>query len=118
MQPLHEALAELPGAVRADVFENESEYVFVIDIPGASPDQTDIQFEGNRIRIEAARDEDLPEDSTFVVRNRSPSFIIVFPLPPDASDSMGSAELERGVLELRVSKRSETPDAVIPVQQS
>lgn len=50
------AANETPAArPRVDVFENASEYLVVVDIPGVGKDGLDVRFESGELRIEARR---------------------------------------------------------------
>lgn len=116
MSKLREALADLPEAVFADVLESDDAYLLVLDLPGASADTTEVTVRGNRLRIEARREKDLPHDFEYVDENRPLFLDVDVPLPPDATDEGAEASMDRGVLEVRLPKRARADEREIPVQ--
>jgi len=102
MSTLREALASLSGAVHADLLESEDAYLVVIDLPGATPETTDVRFEDGRLAIEARRGKDVPIEFRYLSEDRSVFLDTELPVPPDATGSEARASIEGGVLELRV----------------
>ena len=115
MSTLREALRELPAAVFADLLESDDEYLLVIDLPGATAETTEVTFEGGRLGVEARREKDVPADFEYVEEERRLFLDADLPLPPDATDEEASASMERGVLEVRLPKRTAVADRTIPV---
>ena len=118
MTNLRDALRDLPEAVFADVLESDDAYLLVVDLPGASSETTDVTFEGGRLRIEARREKDTPGEFQYVEENRPLFLDAELPLPPDATDEGAEASMHRGVLEVRLSKRTAAPERTIPVSDS
>ncbi|WP_435124613.1 Hsp20/alpha crystallin family protein [Halobaculum sp. D14] len=111
MSKLREALRELPEAVFADLLERDDAYLLVVDLPGASAETTDVVFEGDRLRIEARREKKPPAEFDYVEENRSLFLEATLPLPRDAAGD-GDASMDRGVLEVRLPKRTAAEHAV------
>ncbi|MFB6296684.1 MAG: Hsp20/alpha crystallin family protein [Halobacteriales archaeon] len=104
MSTLREALASLSGAAYADLLESEDAYLVVMDLPGATPETTDVRFEDGRLTVEARRDKDVPIEFRYLNEDRPVFLDAELPVPPDAAGSEASASIEGGVLELRVPK--------------
>ena len=90
----------------ADVYNQEDEYLIVVDLPGVSRDDLDISLNDDRLFIRGKR---LP-DTEAEGRTERPSgnFLRKFgPLPPTVDQKAISAEYKDGVLRLRLPKRRE-----------
>ena len=118
MSTLREALSSLPGAVFADLLESDDAYLLVIDLPGATAETTEVRVDGNRVVIEARRDKDVPAGFDYTREDRSLFLDAELPLPPDAVGDDATAEFDRGVLELRLPKRSATAGHEIPIEEA
>lgn len=118
MSALREALRELPETVFADLLEGEEAYLVVIDLPGATGTSTEITAEDRRIRIEARREKDIPADFNYIREDRSLFLDLELPLPPDAIGEEAHANINRGVLELRVPRRPPTEETSIPIEDA
>jgi HSP20 family molecular chaperone IbpA len=116
MSALREALRDLPDAVFADLLESESAYLLVIDLPGTTAETVDVRLEGQRLRIEARREKDLPMDYRYLREDRPLFLDAELPLPPDASGASAEGHVERGVLELRLPKTGSDPGQPIPIR--
>jgi HSP20 family protein len=117
MDALREALRELPEAVFADLLESEDAYRFVIDLPGANADTTDLRAEGGRLRIEARRAKELPDEFSYVREDRPLFLDAELPLPPDADGDGADADMSRGVLTVRIPKRTAGNSKPIPIDE-
>lgn len=115
MDALRDALRELPEAVFADLLESDDAYRFVIDLPGASAETTDLRAEGGRLKIEARREKALPDEFRYVREDRPLFLDAEVPLPPDADGDAAEASMNRGVLTVRVPKRSAKTGETIPI---
>lgn len=114
MQTLRDALRDLPDAVFADFLERDDAYLLVIDLPGATAETTDVRMENGRLKVEASRTKDVPDDYTYYDENRALFLDVDLPLPPDANGEDATATVERGVLELTLPRRSST-ETTIPI---
>ena len=115
MSALREALRDLPDAVFADILESDDAYLLVIDLPGVTAETVEATVEGNRLQIEARRAKDVPPEFRYHSEDRSLFLDVDLPIPPDATAKDADAEMERGVLELRLPKESSAPATTIPV---
>lgn len=115
MSALRDALRDLPDAVFADLLESDDEYVLLVDLPGATPETTEVLFEDGRIAIEGRREKSTPEGFQYVRENRPLFLDAELPLPPDADGDAADAEMDRGVLEVVLPKRTEGGSRRIPV---
>jgi HSP20 family molecular chaperone IbpA len=117
MSALRDALRDLPDAVYADLLEGEDAYLLVIDLPGTAAETVEARVESNRLVIEARREKDVPPDFRYVSEDRSLFLDAELPLPPDATGADASGSISRGVLELRLPKRSAAPETSIPISE-
>lgn len=114
MPGLQDALRDLSGPVRADLFESDDAYVLVIDLPGAVPEATDVTVAGGVIRITTNREQNPP--TADVMRAQRPTTISAeLPLPPDVDDEGISASLSSGVMEVRLPRG--LPGTSIPISE-
>ncbi len=94
-----------PFCPAADLYETDNEIVAILEIPGADASSIDLQLNGNRLRVagEIAR-----EAEGRYVRMERPcgSFYRDFVLPQAELSGSPHAELERGVLTVRLPKAS------------
>jgi len=118
MSALRDALRTLPRPVYADLRESPTEYLLVIDLPGTTPGTVDASIAGGRLTIEASRVKDVPTGFEYVDEDRSIFLDVALPLPPDATGSGAEGKLDRGVLELRIPKRSASPASSVPIEGS
>jgi HSP20 family molecular chaperone IbpA len=117
MSALSEALRDLPDAVFADLLESEEAYLLVIDLPGVRADTVEATVENGRLEIEARREKDVPRGFRYRSEDRSLFLDLTVPLPPDATGQDADAEMEQGVLELRLPKRGHSEATTIPVDE-
>lgn len=117
MDALREALRELPEAVFADLLESEDAYRFVIDLPGASADTTELRAEGSRLKIEARREKSLPDTFRYVREDRPLFLDADLPLPPDADGDGATATMNRGVLTVTVPRHTAVGGEAIPIDE-
>lgn len=116
MQPLRDALRELPEAVFADLLESEDAYLLVLDLPGATMETTEVSVSNGTLSVDARREKDVSGEFRYL-REERPLFLDAdLPLPPDATGEGAEASMERGVLELRLPKESGTAETTIPIE--
>ncbi|MFC7096741.1 Hsp20/alpha crystallin family protein [Halobaculum marinum] len=118
MSKLREALRELPEPVFADLLESDDAYLLVVDLPGASAETTDVRLERGRLQIEARREKAADPEFSYVEEDRPLFLDAEIPLPPDATHENGEAEMDRGVLTVRLPKRVAAPEHTIPVSDA
>ncbi|WP_115865244.1 Hsp20/alpha crystallin family protein [Halorussus litoreus] len=115
MSALRDAMRELPDAVFADLLESDDDYLLVVDLPGVTEETVDVSVADGRLEIEARREKDVPMDFSYLQEERSLFLDADLPLPPDATGAGAKATIDRGVLELRLPKRSASPEQEIPI---
>lgn len=118
MSRLRDALADLPGAVFADLLESDEAYLVVVDLPGATAATTDLRMNGGRVTVEAQREKDVPASFQYTREERSLFLDVEFPLPPDATSEGARATIDRGVLELELPKTAAAAGRSIPVSDA
>lgn len=116
MSVLRDALRELPDAVFADLLESETAYLLVIDVPGATSEDIEATVTHGTLHVEASRSKTVPAGYEAVSAERSSTVSVDLPVPTDATGRDADASLERGVLELRLPKESESSSQTIPVE--
>lgn len=92
-------------APAVDIHENEHELLLLADLPGVTRDGVNIQFEPERLTLEATR----PMGETTLTYRR------VFTVAPVFDAEKVTAVLERGVLQLRLPKSAAVRPRQIPV---
>jgi len=117
MSALREAIRDLPDAVFADLLESDDGYVLVVDLPGASPETTEVLAEDGRIVIEGRREKGVPDGFRYVREDRPLFLDAELPLPSDADGSGADAEMDRGVLEVTIPKRTGDGSRTIPIDE-
>lgn len=118
MSALRDALRDLPDAVFADLLESDDGYVLVVDLPGATAETTEVLAEDGRIVIEGRREKGVPEGFRYVREDRPLFLDAELPLPGDADGSGADAEMDRGVLEVTIPKRTGDASRTIPVDEA
>lgn len=90
----------------ADVYDNESEYVVMIDLPGIDRDSLDISIDDNSLWVRGKRD--LEQDSQKRIERSHGSFLRKFgPLPTTIDQKDVTAKYTDGVLRVTLPKRKE-----------
>jgi HSP20 family protein len=95
----------------ADIYENETEFLVHIDVPGVKVDSIDVQALGAELMVRA---EQAPAsvDAEAIVS----AFERVVQLPGEVDASTASAHVDNGVLEIRVQKSASARRTRIPVR--
>ncbi|RJX51501.1 Hsp20/alpha crystallin family protein [Halonotius pteroides] len=117
MSPLRDALQELPDAVFADLLESDDAYLLVLDVPGVTAETADIRTESGRLVVEARRGKSVPPEFQYLQEDRPLFLDAELPLPREADGSAASAEIDRGVLEIRLPK-ADTDGEPIPIDDA
>ena len=92
-----------------DVSESETAYTVKLDMPGVAKDAVKINIDGRRISVDAEqrKDDEKKDGERVIYRERTVSrFSRSFTLPQEISQSDSSANLDQGVLTLKLAKRA------------
>jgi len=87
-----------------DVYENSEELLLVADVPGASHDGIDVQLEKGQLTILAKRGEETAV-AAVAAEYRPRDYFRVFSVPQGIDASKIDAQLNAGVLWLRLPKQ-------------
>lgn len=100
-----EAAPEVPRPV-TDVFEDDESLVVIMEVPGAVPESLDLQTSGSRLRVTGrCRRSRAGRGERFVRLERADGvFSRELEIPVETSAEEPSAELEHGVLTIRLPK--------------
>jgi HSP20 family protein len=99
-----------------DVYENVDELLLLVDVPGATNDEIDVQLDKGQLTILAKRREDAP-GSLLAAEYRSCDYVRVFSVPHGIDPSKIDAQLSGGVLRLRLPKSESVKPRRIEVKQ-
>jgi HSP20 family protein len=107
-----------PFCPAADLYEDESSVVVIVEVPGAEPSSIDLQVSGDRLRVAGRLERcDVGEGRRFVRMERpGGAFYRDFKLPVDVAVDEPSAELRRGVLTIRLPKAPHLIHRTIPIR--
>jgi HSP20 family protein len=96
-----------------DVYENSEEYLVVADLPGVSREDIELQFDRGELTLQARRDGE--HDGVLSREFAQVDFRRTFRVPEKVDTQNISAELEQGVLRLRLPKSPEVRPRKIQV---
>lgn len=115
MSGLRQALGDLPDAVFADLLEGEEGYVVLVDVPGASAESLDVHFRDGMVHVEFTDEKPVPEGFEYRSEGRPATREFAIPVPRDCTAEDATGSVERGVLELRLPRRSGSMGTTISV---
>jgi HSP20 family protein len=103
---------------RFDVREEKDAFVFQADLPGIKEDDVDISITGNRLTVSGKREhETVNESQSYYCRERSyGSFTRSFTLPDSVNADQIQANMQDGVLSLRIPKSPDAQPKKIPLK--
>lgn len=99
-----------------DVYESSDELLLLVDVPGATNDEIDVQLDKGQLTIQAKRSEDVP-GAILAAEYRSSDYLRVFSVPQGIDPSKIDAQLNGGVLQLRLPKSEAVKPRRIEVKQ-
>jgi len=88
----------------ANIAANESEYFVEVEMPGVDKSGLEITTEGNDLTITGRRKTETPQGELYYSEWPQADFRRVFELGPDVDTTKISAQLDQGVLKLRLPK--------------
>ena len=89
---------------RIDIWESDEELVLHADLPGVAPDSLDVQFENRELRIHGKVTPRHQDANTLYSEYEVGDFLRTFTIGETIDASQISAELDNGVLTLRLPK--------------
>jgi HSP20 family molecular chaperone IbpA len=114
-----ENVSERPAvAPRIDVFENDDEILLFADLPGVSKDNVRIDLEKERLTIEARRTDPQAEGTELLAEHRPFDYRRAFLVPRGIDRDKIDAELNAGVLRLRLPRADALKPRSIPIRAS
>jgi HSP20 family protein len=105
----------------ADAYELQTSYMYVIDVPGASPKDITLSLVDGELKLAYTTATSEPKDNTLVrliSRERMPHklrYERVFRVPVDADSAQISAQLTNGVLCIQLPKLSKAAPRTITI---
>lgn len=113
--PTSEPASERPVVAPAvDIFEDQAGYLVLADLPGVHSDAIDVRFEEGELRLTARRE--LPSEEGRVGGEfRAADYRRVFRIPEDVDGGAIEAELQHGVLHVRLPKSKQARPRKIAV---
>lgn len=101
----------------ADVYNRETEYVIMLDLPGIDRDTLDISVDDNRLWIRGTRS--IEQDAQQRMERPHGNFLRKFgPLPPTIDQEAIKADYKDGVLRLTLPKRAEQKSRRVEIKVS
>jgi HSP20 family protein len=98
-----------------DVFENEKEYLFKFDVPGATPKHTDVHVSDDRVlTVHMKADGGKGRAAIFGDPGQSDWYRAIR-LTPSAAGDKASSSVKNGILTVRIPKAEAPRAKVIPV---
>ncbi len=88
----------------ANISANDNEYLVEVEMPGVDKSGLEITVEGNELTITGRRKEDTPQGELYYCECPQADFRRVFELGPDVDTGKVNAQLNQGVLRLRLPK--------------
>jgi HSP20 family protein len=101
-----------------EVRENKEGYVFRADVPGAKPEDIEINLTGNRLQFSGKREseKETKEDTYYCYERSYGSFTRAFTLPEGCDAEHIRTELKDGVLTVVVPKKAEAQPKKIEIK--
>ncbi|MEW6547288.1 MAG: Hsp20/alpha crystallin family protein [Bacillota bacterium] len=93
-------------APRADVYQENGDYVIITDVPGIDIDTLDLTWDGGELILEASiRSPERPDRKPLVRERPTGSYYRRIPLGPDLDPAGAVASYCDGILEVRVPRK-------------
>jgi len=94
---------------RFDVKETKDAYVISADLPGVKDEQLNVSLNANLLTISGTREEEHREEgeSTYAMERSHGSFARSFTMPDGVDGDSVTADLQQGVLTVRIPKKAE-----------
>jgi HSP20 family protein len=100
-----------------DVYDTPEEIVVVAEIPGVNPAAVDLAVTGNVLTLRGVKaTTDLPEPAVVLRERRVGSFNRQLTLPDEVDFDKAQADVNHGVLRVRLPKRGAAKPRTIPIR--
>ncbi len=86
-----------------DILERENEFVLLVDLPGFSKKDVEIEVGDRYVTIRAEKKE--KKEGEYIARERARSFYRRIELPSEIKEGEAKAKLRNGVLEITLPKK-------------
>ncbi len=100
-----------------DIFETKDDYVFKLEVPGLSKNDVNIELNDNTLTIKGEKKEEkeIKKENYHRIESSSGKFSRSFTLPRNIDAKKVNANMENGILELRVAKAENKKAKAIPI---
>ena len=98
-----------------DVRANESEVVFICDVPGVKQDDLEVTVDNQVLTLKGTRKFESKDDEQVMLGRAYGSFQRAFTLPDYLDDANLDAHLADGVLTIRIPKHAKAKPRKIPI---
>ena len=98
-----------------DVFENEKEYLFKFDVPGATPKHTEVNVSDDRVLTVHVRADRVKEAPAIFGDPARPDWYRAVRLTPSVAGDKATSSVKNGILTVHVPKTEAPKASVIPV---
>jgi len=99
----------------ANIFAGENEYLIELEMPGVNKDHIEITIDGNELTIIGRRQSELPEGELYYYESPLADYRRAFELGPDVDTSKISAQMDQGLLKLRLPKSEKSKPRKIQI---
>ena len=99
----------------ANISGTGNEYLVEVEMPGVDKSGLEISVEGNELTITGRRKADAPQGELYYSERPEADFRGVFELGPDVDTTKINAQLEQGVLKLRLPKSEQAKPRKIQI---
>jgi len=112
-----EALTTTSFAPPVDIYEDEHNITLKLEVPGIDEKDIDVRIEGNTLTVHGERkiETDEKEENFRRVERQYGSFTRSFTLPSSVDLGQVSADYEKGVLNIKLAKKTEAKPKQIKV---
>jgi len=100
----------------ANIAATANEYVLEVEMPGVTKEGLEVTVEGNELTIIGRRKMDFPDGELCYCESSQADFRRLFELGPDVDTSKINAEMNQGVLRLRLPKSERAKPKQIEVK--
>lgn len=100
----------------ANIYATDNEYILELEMPGVDKAGLEVLIDGNELIITGKRAKDIPEGELSYCESALANYRRVFELASDVDTSKIEAQLNQGVLKLKLPKSEQAKPHKIPIQ--